>query len=218
MNENIRVITPDSKEWPVGFYALPEADRPEQLWAIGQPLTQRPSVAIVGARAATSYGEHVTHELINGLADNVSIVSGAAYGIDAAAHHSALARGLNTVAYLAGGVDRPYPLGNAHLIQRITEHGTVLSESAPGEAPTKWKFLRRNRLIAAHAWAMVVVEAGFRSGSLNAAGHAHALDRPLGAVPGPITSVASAGCHRLIAERTARIITSGEDVVALMNR
>lgn len=211
----IRVIRPGDPEWPIGLLSLGE-NMPEQLWAIGKPLVQEVSLAIVGARASTSYGNHVTHELVNGLGPDVTIVSGAAYGIDAEAHRSALSQGGTTIAYLAGGVDRPYPAGHRDLIGRIAENGTILSEAAPGEAPTKWRFLQRNRLIAAHSQGMVVVEAGWRSGSLNAAAHATDLGRPLMAVPGPITSVASAGCHRLIAERTASLVTSAEDIRHIM--
>lgn len=208
---NIRVITPDSDEWPVGLNDLP--DTPEQLWAIGQPLTGAPSMAIVGARAATSYGDHTAMTIAEDLAQSgVTIVSGAAYGIDGAAHRAALSQGGATIAYLAGGVDRPYPAGHSVLIARIAQHGTILSEVAPGQPPTRWRFLQRNRLIAAHAQGLVVVEAGFRSGSLNAASHAKSAGRPVGAVPGPVTSATSAGCHLLIREHGATLIREAQDV------
>lgn len=212
---DIRIITPDSDEWPTGLNDL--ADPPEQLWAIGRPIDNfAPSLAVVGARAATAYGEHVTGTLVEDLGPGVTIISGTAYGIDGAAHRAALAQGGPTIAYLAGRVDRPYPAGHRHLISRIADYGTVLSENEPGSAPTKYAFLQRNRLIAAHAQGMVVVEAGWRSGSLNAAGHAASLRRPVGAVPGPITSAASAGCHRLIRESGAHIITSADDIRTMM--
>ncbi|MDF2576486.1 MAG: dprA, partial [Agromyces sp.] len=159
------------------------------------------SIALVGARAATGYGEHVTMEASAGLVDRgFAIVSGGAYGIDGMAHRAALASRGVTVAFLAGGVDRFYPLGHEALLARIADTGAVVSELPCGSAPTKWRFLQRNRLIAAAADATVVLEAGMRSGSLNTAGHAAALGRPLGAVPGPVTSPASAGCHRLLRE------------------
>ena len=122
-------------------------------------------------------------------ASGIPIVSGAAYGIDGAAHRAALADGGATIALVAGGVDRPYPTGHSSLIDRIATQGAVVSELPCGASPTKWRFLARNRLIAAISAATVVVEAGWRSGSLNTAGHAAALGRSIGAVPGPVTSV-----------------------------
>jgi DNA processing protein len=210
----IRIIDRSSDEYPKGLLDLPDA--PPMLWALGRRIVNEdPSIAIVGARACTTYGEHITREIVGGL-EGMTIVSGAAYGIDAAAHRGALATGRPTIAYLAGGVDRPYPAGHADLIKRIAQYGTVLSETPPGEAPTRWRFLRRNRLIAAHARGMVVAEAGARSGSLNAANHAAGLERPIGAVPGPITSAASAGCHLLIQEGTARLVTGAGDVQRML--
>lgn len=211
---DIRIITPDSDEWPVGLNDLP--DTPEKLWAIGKPIVNAPSLSVIGARAATSYGEHVTAQLVGDLGPSVTIVSGMAYGIDAAAHRAALSQGGTTIAYLAAGVDRAYPAGHSDLHRRIIEGGTVLSEYEPGSTPTRYRFLERNRLIAAHAQGMVVVEAGFRSGSLNAAEQARGLARPVGAVPGPVTSPASAGCHRLIDKHGAYLITSADDVRAMI--
>jgi DNA processing protein len=171
---------------------------------------------MVGARASTGYGEHVTMELTAGLVDQgVAIVSGAAYGIDGMAHRAALASGGTTIAVLAGGIDRLYPSGHDALLQRIIETGLVLTELPCGFAPTKWRFLQRNRLIAAASEATVVVEAGWRSGSLNTAHHALELDRPLGVVPGPITSASSAGCHRLLRETPAVCVTSAEEILSL---
>ena len=149
-------------------------------------------------------------------ASGIVVVSGAAYGIDGAAHRAALAAGGTTIALLAGGVDRPYPAGHDDLIARISAAGAVIGEVPPGSAPTKWRFLQRNRLIAALADATVVVEAGWRSGSLNTAGHAVTMGRPLGAVPGPVTSAASAGSHRLLREFGAMCITNAEDVRELL--
>lgn len=173
-------------------------------------------MALVGARAASGYGEHVALEASAGLVDRgFAIVSGAAYGIDGMAHRSALAsRGL-TVAVLAGGVDRFYPSGHDGLLRRIVEAGAVVSELPCGSAPTKWRFLQRNRLIAAMSNATVVLEAGWRSGSLNTAGHAACLGRPLGAVPGPVSSPTSAGCHRLIREYDAICVTDADEMAEL---
>jgi DNA processing protein len=215
----VRLLTPEDPEWPAGLADLGD-HAPLLLWVRGdlEALARvRSSVAMVGARAATSYGEHVAMELAAELVGRgVSIVSGAAYGIDGAAHRAALAAGGATFAFLAGGVDRPYPAGHTHLIERIMASGAVMSEAPCGAAPTRWRFLQRNRLIAALAEATVVVEAGWRSGSLNTAGHAAALSRPLGAVPGPVTSAASAGCHRLLREFDARCVTNADEVLELL--
>ena len=143
------------------------------------------------------------------------VVSGAAFGIAAAAHGAALGASGATVAVLAGGVDRPYPSSHSDMIASIAETGAVIGEIAPGAAPTKSRFLERNRVIAAMSDATIVVEAGWRSGSLNTAGHAAALGRPLGAVPGPVTSAASAGCHRLLREYDATCVTSAADIIEL---
>jgi DNA processing protein len=132
------------------------------------------------------------------------------------AHRAALASGGGTVAFLAGGVDRFYPSGHDSLLRRIEASGVVASELPCGASPTRWRFLQRNRLIAAASRATVVIEAGNRSGSLNTAGHAAAIGRPLGAVPGPVTSAASAGCHRLIREYDAICVTSADEMAELV--
>jgi DNA processing protein len=215
----MRLLTPDDPQWPWTVSDLGD-HAPLALWIRGDPgaLTGTAcALALVGARAATGYGEHVAMELSAGVvARGVSVVSGAAYGIDGAAHRAALAAGGTTVALLAGGADRPYPAGHSHLLEQIAASGAVVSEVPPGGPPTKWRFLQRNRLIAALSHATVVVEAGWRSGSLNTAGHAAALARPLGAVPGPVTSPASAGCHRMLREFDARCITSADDALELL--
>lgn len=210
-----RLVVPGDPEWPDRLDDLgPHA--PLALWVRGSVAalaTTRPAVAIVGARAATAYGQHAAAEIAGDLAaGGVDVVSGAAFGIDAAAHRAALAVAGRSSAVLAGGVEKAYPSGHADLLSDISAHGVVLSEVPCGAAPTKWRFLQRNRLIAALADATVVVEAGWRSGSLNTAGHAAALGRPLGAVPGPITSAASAGCHRILREYDGHCITSADDV------
>ena len=213
-----RFIVPGDPGWPVGVDAL-GVHAPIGLWIRGHagalPNTSR-SIALVGARAATGYGEHVAGESSAGLVDRgFTIVSGGAYGIDGMAHRAALASDGPTVAFLAGGVDRLYPLGHESLLTRIAETGAVVSELPCGAAPTKWRFLQRNRLIAAASDATVVLEAGLRSGSLNTAGHAAALGRPLGAVPGPVTSPASAGCHRLLREFDAVCVVDADQMAEL---
>ncbi|WP_309129145.1 DNA-processing protein DprA [Microbacterium sp.] len=209
-----RMLLPGDPDWPIALDDLgPHA--PIALWVRGgaEALTADRSVSIVGARAATPYGETAAAELAGDLAaDGTVVVSGGAYGIDGAAHRAALGAGGQTVAFLAGGVDRAYPIGHQQLFDRIRGNGAVLSEVPCGAAPTKWRFLQRNRLIAAAGLATVVVEAGWRSGSLNTAGHASSLGRPLGAVPGPISSAASAGCHRLLREYDAICVTNAEEV------
>ena len=211
------LITPAASDWPESLNDL-GAHAPVAVWVRGTVDAWRSTaVAIVGARAATSYGEHVAADLAAGIgAYGGAVVSGAAYGVDGAAHRAALAVGSPTVAFLAGGVDRAYPRGNSALIERIAEVGALVSELPPGAAPTKWRFLQRNRLIAALGAATVVVEAGWRSGSLNTAGHAVSLGRPLGAVPGPVTSAASAGCHRLLREYDAVAVTGADDAWELV--
>ncbi|WP_394552362.1 DNA-processing protein DprA [Agromyces sp. MMS24-JH15] len=214
-----RLVLPTDEAWPTGLDDL-GAHAPLALWVRGDPAALRgtgPAIAVVGARAATGYGEHVTAELAAGLSDRgFTIVSGGAYGIDGMAHRAVLGSGGTTVAYLAGGVDRFYPAGHEQLLTRITASGALASEVPCGAAPTRWRFLQRNRLIAASSAATVVVEAGWRSGSLNTAGHAASLGRPLGAVPGPVTSAASAGCHRLLREYDAVCVTDADQVAELV--
>jgi DNA processing protein len=214
----MRLLVPGDEQWPAAVDDL-QRHAPAALWVRGDAALfgeLERSAALVGSRAATGYGEHVAIELSSGLVDRgFAVVSGAAYGIDGAAHRAALAsRGL-TVAVLAGGLDRFYPSGHEQLITRIVERGIVVSEVPPGTAPTRWRFLQRNRIIAALSCATVVVEAGWRSGALNTASHAGTLGRPIGAVPGPVTSAASAGCHRLLRESTALCVTNADEVAEL---
>ena len=215
----VTLLTRGDPDWPTQIDDL-GAHAPLCLWLRGDASALRrleASVAIVGARAASHYGDHVARELAADLAGSgIAVVSGGAYGIDGAAHRAALLAGGLTVALLAGGADRAYPAGHTQLIDDVARRGVVVSEVACGSAPTKWRFLQRNRLIAALSAATVVVEAGWRSGSLNTAGHAATLSRPLGAVPGQITSATSAGTHRLIREYGAQCITSADDVRELL--
>ena len=213
------VVRPTDSVWPAGLFDLGDHG-PRVLWCRGDvhalPSPER-AVAIVGARASTGYGEHVAMDFAAGLTSRgFTIVSGGAYGIDGMAHRATLACGGSTVAVLAGGIDQLYPAGHDELLRRIIASGVVISEVSPGGAPTRWRFLQRNRLIAAIAGATVVIEAGHRSGSLNTATHARDLDRPIGVVPGPITSGASAGCHRLLRTNPATtLVTTVADVAEL---
>jgi DNA processing protein len=212
-------VMPEDLEWPTGLDDL-GVHAPVGLWVRGRrsALETFPrSLALVGARASTGYGEHVTMEAAAGLVDHgVAIVSGAAYGIDGTAHRAALISGGTTMAFLAGGVDRFYPSGHEALLTRILDDGAVIAEVPCGAAPTKWRFLQRNRLIAAASTATVVVEAGWRSGSLNTAHHAAQLGRPLGIVPGPVTSASSAGCHRLLRSVDATCVTNAIEMLELL--
>ncbi|MCW2494857.1 DNA-processing protein DprA [Jatrophihabitans sp.] len=232
-----RLVVPESDEWPhFAFGALSRAAvqagvdptigeslvPPVALWVCGnadlRTLATR-SVGVVGSRAATAYGMHVAAELSFGLASQgVAIVSGGAYGIDAAAHRAAIAANGVTVIVSAGGVDRPYPPSNASIFERALENGAVISESPPGCAPHRGRFLIRNRLIAALSTGVVVVEAAARSGARNTAGHARDLGRPLMAVPGPVTSAMSVGCHDLLTSPSHRalLVTGWQDVLAVV--
>lgn len=223
-----RFICPRDAEWPVTLddleLTLDASPRlgppPLGLWVRGDDdlagITAR-SVAVVGARAATDYGVYVAGNLGADLAGaGWTVVSGAAYGIDAAAHRGALAAGGRTVAVLAGGVDTAYPSGNAGLLRRIATDGTVVSELGPGSHPTRLRFLARNRLIAAMTRGTVVVEAAVRSGALNTAGWALDVGRDVLAVPGPVTSALSAGCHELVRKAAATLVTDAREVIDMV--
>jgi DNA processing protein len=214
-----RLIVPDDAEWPEDLDLLGDR-RPFCLWVRGPhdlATASSRAVAVVGARASTGYGEALATELGFGCAEQgVAVVSGAAHGIDAAAHDGALRAAGLTVAVLACGVDRSYPRGNGPLLDRIALDGLIVSEVPPGSSPTRNRFVHRNRLIAALASATVVVEAGWRSGASITAREAVELGRPVGAVPGPVTSAASVGCHRLLREG-AVCVTAVADVLELVD-
>lgn len=179
------------------------------------------AAAIVGCRASSDYGSRVTQMIAGEYASAGGIVmSGGAFGIDAAAHRAALdvmaRRGAgSTITVLAGGVDRPYPRANSDMLTLIADQGALISEAPPGSQPGRHRFLSRNRLIAALSDATLVVEAAWRSGALSTARHARDMGRPLGAVPGPVTSMNSAGCHRLLRDG-ATCITSTSDLLELL--
>ncbi|MGD9620529.1 MAG: DNA-processing protein DprA [Mycolicibacterium sp.] len=223
-----RLVTAGDEEWPhlaftsfrgVDVKQRPHAHPPLVLWALGPVRLDEVAAraaAIVGTRAATAYGEHVAADLAAGLVDrDVAVVSGGAYGIDGMAHRAALAADGQTVAVMAAGIDVPYPSGHSALLHRVARQGLVVSEYPPGTRPTRRQFLTRNRLVAALSGATVVVEAGARSGAANTAGWAHALGRQVCAVPGPVTSSSSVGCHVLI-NAGARIVTRAADVVEVV--
>lgn len=215
---NGTLLSAESPLWPKGLFDLGDS-APAVLWVLGiaNTLQNQKTLSIVGSRIASTYGLEVTRDLVKtAVAREFVIVSGGALGIDASAHKNALYLGGKTIAIMAGGLDRLYPAKNLDLFQEIQQSGAVISEMPPGTAPARWRFLQRNRLIAAIGQATVVVEAGFRSGSINTAGHANELDKPVGAIPGPINSTRSAGCHRLIKERRAELISTPADLEELL--
>ncbi|MFH9469473.1 DNA-processing protein DprA [Streptomyces clavifer] len=196
-----RFLCPGDREWPTQLNDLGDA-RPIGLWVRGRPdlrLWALRSVAVVGARACTPYGAHMAATLGAGLAERGwVVVSGAAFGVDGAAHRGALAAGGATLAVLACGVDVCYPRGHTELIGRMVEQGLVIGELPPSEHPTRSRFILRNRVIAALTRGTVVVEAEYRSGSLVTARNAQRLGRFTMGVPGPATSGLSAGVHELL--------------------
>jgi DNA processing protein len=216
----IRLVCPGDPEWPVRLDDLADA-RPYALWLRGNAdlrFSCLRSVAIVGSRAATAYGSYVASEFAASVAARGwAVISGGAYGVDAAAHRGALAADGVTVAVLACGVDVPYPAGHADLFDAVAAQGVVASEWPPGRTATRLRFLVRNRVIAALAAGTLVVEAGQRSGALNSARHARDLTRPLMAVPGPITSDLSAGCHTIIRDWQGMLVTSAADVIEYLS-
>src|SRR6267142_1959273 len=193
------------------------AQPPREIFALGRhSALAKPRVAIVGTRNSTAYGERITRALTRALVHaGVSIVSGMARGIDAAAHRTALELGGNTVAVLGTGVDVPYPVGHRMLHGTIGEHGLLLSENPPGTKAAKGAFPKRNRIIAALAPVTIVVEAGFRSGALNTASQAIELGRVVAAVPGPIDSDQSRGSNQLLRDG-AVLIAAADDALTLL--
>ncbi|TQL64696.1 DNA protecting protein DprA [Rarobacter faecitabidus] len=215
-----RTLVPGDSGWPVKLDDLAD-EAPLCLWVRGNPdlgAVSRSAVAIVGARAATAYGVGRAGEMSADLASQgIAVVSGGAFGIDAAAHRGALGVGGPTIAFLAGGIDQFYPRANAAMLAAICERGgAVVSELGPGAQPLRSRFLKRNRLIAALGDATVVVEAGLRSGAMSTARQASSLVRPLGAVPGPVTSRVSAGCHELIRSGMAVLVSRAQHIVELV--
>jgi DNA processing protein len=218
--DGVRLICPGDAEWPCALDQLGPA-RPYALWLRGNAdlrFACSRSVSIVGSRAATGYGGHVAGEIAADLAERGwAIISGGAYGIDAAAHRGALAAEGITIAVLACGIDYPYPSGHTDLFAAIAAQGILVSEWPPGCHPARMRFLVRNRSIAALGCGTVIVEAGERSGALNTAGHAANLGKPLMAVPGPVTSAQSVGCHRIIREWGATCVTRAADIIEMLS-
>lgn len=221
----IRFVTPEDPEWPADLSGLNEiahlgmGGQPPGLWVRGPASLQHlaQSVAIVGARASTVYGDQLAADIAATVATaGYTVVSGGALGIDAAAHRGALAAGAGTVAVLARGLDGVYPQANAPMLWEIARDHALVSEQAPGSLPTRLRFLARNRLIVALTIGTVLVEAATRSGALNTAAWAEELSRPVMGVPGPVTSAASAGVHDRIRSGGATMVTCGAEVLELL--
>nr|WP_277605461.1 DNA-processing protein DprA [Glycomyces sp. L485] len=221
-----RVVVPGDPDWPEQLRDLlmvcdatdPHLRPPRCLWVRGRgdlAALCRRSVAIVGARAASEYGQHVADDLAADLTEaGWTVVSGGAFGIDRAAHLGALARGGPTVAVLASGVEQPYPQANRSMFDLVVQKGLLVSEWPPGATPMRHRFLTRNRVIAALSAGTVVIEAGVRSGARNTARHAAELGRVLMFTPGPVTSSHSVGVHQLAREPCeARLVTRAEEVI-----
>lgn len=223
------LLIPEDGAWPAALDDLGEA-APLGLWFRGSgtlPPASR-ALAVVGSREATAYGRAVTARIAaHAVQQGVCVVSGGAYGIDGAAHRAALQAPVDaagsghpgvppTLAVLAGGLDRFYPAGHEELLRAVMDAGLLVSEMPPGASPTRYRFLQRNRVIAALAGAVLVVEARWRSGAQNTAGHAFGLGREVGAVPGPVTSPSSAGCHRLLQQTPARLVATEQEALDLL--
>lgn len=212
----IRLIAPGDPEWPGQLADLGD-DAPYALWLRGNAdlrFSCLRSVAVVGSRAATAYGSYVAAEFAASVAARGwAVVSGGAFGVDAAAHRGALGADGVTVAVLACGVDVPYPSAHAELFDAVAAQGVIVSEWPPGRPVSRLRFLVRNRVIAALATGTLVVEAGQRSGAVNTARHARDLRRRLMAVPGPVTSEMSAGCHHILREWQGVLVTSAAEVI-----
>lgn len=227
LERGIRFVCPGDAEWPANLADLDVAGavngrggEPLGLWVKG-PLdlaqATRAAAAVVGSRSATTYGADVAGQMAAELAAaGTTVVSGAAFGIDVAAHRGALAARGPTVAVLACGVDRAYPAAHHSLLDYLTRTGLVVSELPPGCAPTRLRFLSRNRVIAALGQGTVVVEAAVRSGALSTAHWAARLGRVVMGVPGPVTSAPSAGVHELIRTGEAQLVTAGQHVLELL--
>lgn len=211
------LITPEDSHWP---HLLNELEVPPIAIIVkgDTSILKEDSLAIVGTRNPTPYGVRNAQEFAAGFVDRGwAIVSGGAYGIDSAAHKGALIAEGGTIAVTASGLDSPYPAGNQRLFDEIAENGAIITEYLPGVMARPHRFLIRNRLIAALSRGTVVVEAAFRSGSLRTARDASDLLRPVMAIPGPINAPTSEGCHRLIGERSAELVSSVADAYELLS-
>ena len=232
-----RLITADSPEWPAeafssafGFYQNgadapatfdEQAVPPHSLWVRGSALKPEvgQAVGIVGTRAISRYGWQATQSVVSGLVNHQwTIVSGGALGVDTVAHETALHNAGRTIAVAACGIDKNYPARNGGLFDQIADNGCIVSEFAPETAPKRHRFLIRNRLVAALSQGIVVMEAAYRSGALNTLNWAEALGRVAMAVPGPITTSGSLGCHQRIQDGRAQLVASADEVRALVGR
>lgn len=230
-----RIITPEDEQWPARIEDLVristqgantierDTDPPHAIWLRGQASLREAcerAVAIVGSRASTGYGDHVAADLAYGLAERGwTVISGGAFGIDAAAHRGALAASGLTIAVLAGGVEKAYPPAHHLLFDRITDSGLLLSEWPPGTNPHRHRFLVRNRLIAALAAGTVLVEANLRSGARFTLRRTRQLNRMAMVVPGPVTSAMSTGAHEeLRAEQPTTLVTRVDQVLEAIGR
>lgn len=224
----IRFVIPGDDEWPAQLEDLTRCEFiqrrggvPIGLWLRGPAhlatVVER-SVSVVGSRASTNYGNGVATDLGAELAEaGLTVVSGGAFGIDAAAHRGALAARGSTVAVLATGVDVKYPAGNSGLFEWIGKDHVLVSELPPGATPTRIRFLARNRMIAALSLGTVVVEAALRSGARNTASWALGCSRTLMAVPGPVHSAMSVAPHLMLREGQASLVTGAADVIELVS-
>lgn len=216
-------LIPGDEHWPAGLDDLPDA--PYGLWYRGNishgiPAPER-SIALTGSRDSTSYGAAVTGDIAHQLAQRgICVISGLGYGIDAHAHRAALAGftggGPATIAVAAGGLDRDYPSGNADLAAAIRANGLIVSEQPPATAPTRYRFIQRGRIIAALAGVTCIVEARWRSGALHTAHQAETIARHVAAVPGSVHSANSAGCHRLLRDGGAVLVTDAAEISELL--
>ncbi|MFC5729803.1 MULTISPECIES: DNA-processing protein DprA [Nocardioides] len=222
----IRFVVPGDAEWPTQLEELHAAGTvqerggtPVGLWVRGPLRLDRltGSLAVVGSRSSTTYGDRVAGDLAAVVGEaGRAVISGGAFGIDYAAHRGALSVGAVTVAVLACGADRIYPTAHRDLLRHLGRHYAVISEAPPGASPFRVRFLARNRIIAALARGTVVVEAAARSGALNTSNWAQRLNRVVMGTPGPLTSVASVGVHQLIRSGAASLVTGGPDVLELL--
>ena len=211
-------LTPEDEDWPSGVNDL--LSPPIGLVIKGDRQVLKDldkSISIVGSRKPTSYGIHIAKSLaMQAVKQDLVVVSGGAYGIDTASHVGSLAGNGKTICVLAGGLNQFYPLDNKKLFHQITKSGLLISEVMPNVSSKPYRFLIRNRLIAALSKATVVVEAEFISGSIRTARDAAEIFRPVFAIPGEVTSSLSEGCHRLIAERIADIATSLDEILEII--
>lgn len=212
-----RIITRADAEWPSALVQLGEHE-PFALWLRGA----RPDalaakiVCLTGARACSSYGDHLGGILAQDLAEEgITTITGGGYGIDATAARGSLAAGGTTIVVLACGIDRMYPAGHQPLFADVLDRGLIITEHAPGVVPAKTRFLSRNRIMAALGQSVTVVEAGRRSGAVNTMAWARSIGKPVGALPGPVTSAVSAGANDAIRDGLARCVTSAADIIAL---